>query len=176
MGASAVLSNGNATLSLNTDGTATNSVFLQNVTVTAKPLGGAEETAMKVNDALGLSNDMHATVLSAAKALDATGDAAAGLKAVGTAVGVVANVTGAIGAFNSVTNALENTTVGNVSKAIVDLALLTAAPEIAVVNGLLEVSGVKSTIFNLVDKQVDNHKSNQVLNSQKIDPSKIKVK
>jgi RHS repeat-associated protein len=115
LGKSATLTNSlGQTVSLNANGSATNAVPLNEVTVTAKASDGG--TVGALNDAIGLSNDTHAGVLAGVQMLDKAGDAAEGFATVGKALDAVGKFSGITGAIVSAKDAYDNPSFGNVSK------------------------------------------------------------
>jgi RHS repeat-associated protein len=180
LGSSAVLSNGNATISLNANGTATNAVPLNEVTISGS--GNENNTLLsstaKISDAIGLSNDVHSTVLGAASAIDKAGANLGGLEKVGTALDFIGKATGGISAINSTYNALNRPTAGNIFKASIDIGLLTLKlnPIIGLTNGVLDATGIKDTAMKFIDNKIDNYQTNQVIENQNIDTSKFKVR
>jgi hypothetical protein len=184
IGKSAMLMNASGQqLNLNANRTATSSTLLPEVTVTAD---ATNSTLGAINDALGLSNDMHASVLSAAQTLDKAGDAAGGFKAVGKALDVVGNITGFTGAVSSTMSAIDNPSAGNILKAGLDVGMfavgilapetLLAKPLIVVADGIWGATGGKDSFFKGIDNKIDNSQSYRTINSQVIDTSKIRVK
>ncbi len=189
IGKSGVYMNGQGQqVNLNANGTATSSTMLSEVVVLAKADQGksATDIAMGVNDAVGLTGDLQATVMDVAQSLDKVGDAAGGFKAVGKALDVVGNVTGFTGALSSTMSAIDNPSVGNVSKAVLDVGIFTvgilapqtllAKPFIGVADGIWGATGGKDSFFKGIDNKIDNFQSNRVINSQIIDTSKIRIK
>jgi hypothetical protein len=183
IGKSAMLMNASGQqLNLNANRTATSSTLLPEVTVTAD---ATNSTLGAINDALGLSNDMHASVLSAAQTLDKAGDAAGGFKTVGKALDVVGQITGVTGAVVSVNDAIKNPSAGNLLKAGLDIGLAVASftpvgllskPLIGVADGILGATGGKDSFFKGIDNKIDNFQSIRVINSQTIDTNNIRMK
>ena len=174
LGASAVLSNGNATLSLNADGTATNAIPLNEVSVSAS---SSNSTLGAVNDAFGLSNDANAGLFAGIQMLDKTGDAAEGFTTVSKALDVVGKFSGITGALVSAKEAYDNPTVGTVSKMVLDIGLVgVKSTTVGLIDGVLSVTGIKDAGFKYIDNQIDTYKYKQVLKSQMINTSTLKIK
>lgn len=189
IGQSAMLMNASGQqLNLNANGTATSSTMVSEVTVSAKAGTGnsATDIAMGVNDAVGLTGDLQATVMDVAQAFDKAGDAAGGFKAVGKALDVVGNITGFTGAVSSTMSAIDNSSVGNMLKAGLDVGMfavgilapetLLAKPFIGAADGFWGATGGKDAFLKGIDNKIDNFQSNRVINSQTIDTSKIRIK
>jgi len=124
--------------------------------------------------------------MDVAQAFDKAGDAAGGFMAVGKALDVVGNVTGFTGALSSTMSAIDNPSIGNVSKAVLDVGIfavgilapqtLLAKPLIGVADGIWGATGGKDSFFKGIDNKFDNFQSNRIINSQIIDTSKIRIK
>jgi hypothetical protein len=174
-------------LHLNANGTATSSTMLNEVTVSAKvgTENSATDLAMGINDAVGLTGDLQATVMDVAQAFDKAGDAAGGFKTVGKALDVVGQFTGVTGAISSSIDAYKNPSVGNILKATWDVGLAVASftpvgllskPLLGVADGILGATGAKDALFKGIDNKFDNFQSNRVINSQIINTSTIRIK
>ncbi|NDK57361.1 RHS repeat-associated core domain-containing protein [Pontibacter sp. BT213] len=172
-------------VTLNDDGTARSSVLLSEVTVTGEKTDPSlADMTTGVSDAIGLSNEAHGIILGAAQSLDKAGDAAGGFKAVGKVLDVVGQVSGVTSAISSTSNAIDNPTAGNILKASLDVSLavssftgvgLLSKPLVGLADGVLGATGVKDAAFKYFDTKVDNFKFNQLLDSQNVDTSKIKL-
>lgn len=176
LGASAVLTNsaGN-TVSLNSDGTATNAVPLNEVTVTSK---SSSSTLGNLTDAIGLSNDANAGVMAGVQMLDKTGDAAEGFATVGKALDVIGKATGIVSVIGSGSEFVQNPTVGNFLKLGTDVALVAfkVNPIVAVADGLLSVTGVKDAAFKAIDNKIDTYKLNQAINNTRVNTTNVKLR
>jgi RHS repeat-associated protein len=168
LGRSAVLSNGNSTVYLSSDGIASNAVPLGEVSVTANSTNNMLD---EVNDAFGLSNDAHSGVLAGVQMLDGASE---GFQAVGKALDVVGKFSGVTGAAVSIKQAYENPSAGNITRAVLDIGLVgVKSTTVGLIDGVLSVTGVKDAAFNAIDSQIDKYQLQRARESQSINPSTI---
>lgn len=181
LGASGLLMNDNGDqISLNADGTASNNVLLNEVTVTGqKTDGGFLGTADGAVNAIGGAIDSQTGLtIGAGKLSGLSNDIVPVVKG----LDAVAGALGWTGAAISIGQANDNPSAGNILNAGLDLGLsaLKLTPGVGAAVGLVDfaltVSGAKDAMFNAVDNGVDRFQANQVLKADQVDISKIRLK
>jgi RHS repeat-associated protein len=160
-------------ISFNSGGTATETEILPEVVVSS---ARGENKLDELNDAFGLSNDLHGSVVLGVSKL---GDALEAAAPVIDVLDKIGKFSGIAGAAVSLKEAWNNPTAGNILKAGLDTSLVFAkfnpatALTVGVIDGLVSVTGVKDAAFKALDSKIGSITEKNLVDNQKIDTSNV---
>jgi RHS repeat-associated protein len=159
--------------SFNSNGIITSNKLLPTATVTAKAddtlprIDGANNTVGTLNDSKEIALNTVKSELGISKSLSKADESLAlskvGLSGIAKTVQVVGSITGIIGATIAINQAIDNPSAGNIIKAGASAIVPFLGPTVGVIDGILEMSGLKDNAVKGLDRMIDNYQANKVI-------------
>ncbi len=153
IGKSAYQENSNNTTTLyRENGTIDVAVNLDKVKIDGKPVESSVDInkVNKVADGVGLSMDTKELIVGMADG----GEMSSAAKNMMKVTKVIGSVAGVVSAATSISGAIDNPTPGNITKAVINSALVFAGPVAGFVVGIMDATGASDSIYNKIDELV----------------------